>query len=240
MTNLEQERWSRVKGRLKAEVGEDIFSSWFARMDLEALEKDTARLSVPTRFLKTWIQSHYGDRVLRCWQAEERGVQRIDTHGSLGGHQDARGQAARRRAGRSPARASRREGQRRRDARRDVGCRAGIGCARSIGRLAARSAADLRHLRARTLQHADACGRQAGCSGAARRPRDVQSALHPCRCGPWQNASAAGDHLGRQRQWRPQGALSHRRALHVRLRLGAARTRMRSPTRKLCAASTCW
>jgi chromosomal replication initiator protein len=78
MTNVEQERWSRVKGRLKAEVGEDIFSSWFARMDLESLEKDTAKLSVPTRFLKTWIQSHYGDRVLRCWQAEERGVQRIE------------------------------------------------------------------------------------------------------------------------------------------------------------------
>ena len=82
MTNLntttEQERWSRVKGRLKAEVGEDIFSSWFARMDLEAVEKDTARLSVPTRFLKSWIQSHYSDRVLRCWQAEEHGVQRID------------------------------------------------------------------------------------------------------------------------------------------------------------------
>ncbi|MGD9924988.1 MAG: chromosomal replication initiator protein DnaA [Pseudorhodoplanes sp.] len=78
MTSLEQERWSRVKGRLKAEVGEDIFSSWFARMDLECVEKDTARLSVPTRFLKSWIQSHYSDRVLRCWQAEERCVQRIE------------------------------------------------------------------------------------------------------------------------------------------------------------------
>jgi chromosomal replication initiator protein len=78
MTSLEQESWSRVKGRLKAEVGEDIFSSWFARMDLEAVEKDTARLSVPTRFLKSWIQSHYSDRVLRCWQAEERRVQRIE------------------------------------------------------------------------------------------------------------------------------------------------------------------
>jgi chromosomal replication initiator protein len=78
MTSLEQERWSRVKGRLKAEVGEDIFSSWFARMDLEAVEKDTARLSVPTRFLKSWIQSHYSDRVLRCWQAEEHCVQRIE------------------------------------------------------------------------------------------------------------------------------------------------------------------
>ena len=78
MTSLEQERWSRVKGRLKAEVGDDIFSSWFARMDLEGVEKDTARLSVPTRFLKSWIQSHYSDRVLRCWQAEERCVQRIE------------------------------------------------------------------------------------------------------------------------------------------------------------------
>jgi chromosomal replication initiator protein len=38
MANSEQESWSRVKGRLKAEVGEDIFSSWFARMDLEAVE----------------------------------------------------------------------------------------------------------------------------------------------------------------------------------------------------------
>src|ERR1044072_9582216 len=78
MTNMEQERWSRVKGRLKAEVGDDIFSSWFARMDLEGVEKDTARLSVPTRFLKSWIQSHYSDRLLRCWQAEEHCVQRIE------------------------------------------------------------------------------------------------------------------------------------------------------------------
>ena len=78
MTGLEQERWSRVKGRLKAEVGDDIFSSWFARMDLEAVDNDTARLSVPTRFLKSWIQSHYSERVLKCWQAEEHCVQRIE------------------------------------------------------------------------------------------------------------------------------------------------------------------
>ncbi len=78
MTSMDQERWSRVKGRLKAEVGDDIFSSWFARMDLESVERDTARLSVPTRFLKSWIQSHYSDRVLSCWQAEEESVRRIE------------------------------------------------------------------------------------------------------------------------------------------------------------------
>ncbi len=47
-------------------------------MDLEAVENETVRLSVPTRFLKSWVQSHYSDRVLRCWQAEEGKVQRIE------------------------------------------------------------------------------------------------------------------------------------------------------------------
>ncbi|HEX5845548.1 MAG TPA: DnaA N-terminal domain-containing protein, partial [Rhodoplanes sp.] len=71
MTNTDQDQWSRVKGRLRAEVGEDIFSSWFARMEFEGVDSETVRLSVPTRFLKSWIQSHYSDRVLACWKDEQ-------------------------------------------------------------------------------------------------------------------------------------------------------------------------
>ena len=78
MASTDQERWSRVKERLRAEVGDDIFSSWFARMDLEAIDGGTARLSVPTRFLKSWILSHYLDRLLACWQAEVPTVRRIE------------------------------------------------------------------------------------------------------------------------------------------------------------------
>jgi chromosomal replication initiator protein len=78
MTNTDQERWSRVKGRLKVEVGDDVYSSWFARMDLEGKEEGIVRLSVPTRFLKSWIQSHYAERVLACWQAEEPAINRIE------------------------------------------------------------------------------------------------------------------------------------------------------------------
>ena len=37
-----------------------------------------AHLSVPTRFLKSWIQSHYIDRVLTCWQAEHAEIQKLD------------------------------------------------------------------------------------------------------------------------------------------------------------------
>jgi chromosomal replication initiator protein len=78
MTNTEQDRWSRVKGRLRTSVGEDVYTSWFARMDLEAVQDESVHLSVPTRFLKSWIQAHYADRVLTCWQAEMPEVHRID------------------------------------------------------------------------------------------------------------------------------------------------------------------
>ncbi|HEY8337270.1 MAG TPA: chromosomal replication initiator protein DnaA [Tardiphaga sp.] len=78
MSNIEQDRWSRVKGRLRSSVGEDVYSSWFARMDLESVHDESVHLSVPTRFLKSWIQAHYAERVLSCWQAEMPQVHRVD------------------------------------------------------------------------------------------------------------------------------------------------------------------
>src|SRR6202795_231412 len=78
MTNTEQDRWSRVKGRLRSSVGDDVYSSWFARMDLESIQRESVRLSVPTTFLKSWIQAHYAERVLTCCQAEMPEVHRID------------------------------------------------------------------------------------------------------------------------------------------------------------------
>jgi len=78
ISSQDQERWQRVKERLRAEVGEDIFSSWFARMELEGAASDTVRFSVPTKFLKSWILSHYAERVLACWQAEDPIICKID------------------------------------------------------------------------------------------------------------------------------------------------------------------
>ena len=78
MTSMDQERWTRVRDRLRAEVGEDVYSSWFARMELDGSEGDTVKLSVPTRFLKSWIQSHYTEKVLACWQAEQPNFLRIE------------------------------------------------------------------------------------------------------------------------------------------------------------------
>jgi chromosomal replication initiator protein len=78
MTSTNQERWQRVKDQLRSELGEDVFSSWFGRMELDAVETGAVRLSVPTRFLRNWIQSHYSERVLVKWQSEDKDISRLE------------------------------------------------------------------------------------------------------------------------------------------------------------------
>ena len=78
MMSTDQERWRKVKDQLRAELGEDVFTSWFGRMELEAVDEGLLRLSVPTRFLRNWIQSHYSEKVLLKWQSEQPAVTRLE------------------------------------------------------------------------------------------------------------------------------------------------------------------
>lgn len=64
------EMFSRVRARLKAAVGEDVYNSWFARLELEEVVEDLVHLSVPTRFLCSWVQSNYADKLLEAFRAE--------------------------------------------------------------------------------------------------------------------------------------------------------------------------
>jgi chromosomal replication initiator protein len=73
----ESELFQRVRARLRAQVGEDVFNSWFARLELEEIVDDKAHLSVPTRFLCSWIQSNYSDKILDIFKAERPSVGRL-------------------------------------------------------------------------------------------------------------------------------------------------------------------
>jgi chromosomal replication initiator protein len=70
--------WARVRARLKAEMGEDVFSSWFGRLEIESVSHGVARLTVPTRFLKSWIDSRYADRLRVHCQAELGFVETVE------------------------------------------------------------------------------------------------------------------------------------------------------------------
>jgi chromosomal replication initiator protein len=71
-------RWERVRTRLRRQLSEEVYGSWFARVELVSVEAGTAVLSVPTLFLKNWIHSHYADKLMECLVAEIPVVERIE------------------------------------------------------------------------------------------------------------------------------------------------------------------
>ena len=68
------EVWARTVVRLRTGLGEDVFNSWFGSLQLEAFSAGHARLSVSTRFLKSWIESHYQAKLIQALDAELDGV----------------------------------------------------------------------------------------------------------------------------------------------------------------------
>jgi chromosomal replication initiator protein len=73
----DQKRWERVRQRLRAELGDAVYNSWFTRLELDRLNGETAHLSVPTKFLKSWVQSHYASRIKARVSNEFQKVERV-------------------------------------------------------------------------------------------------------------------------------------------------------------------
>ena len=77
LSEAQRDLWNRVRARLKASVGEDVFTSWFARLELEEIVDDLAHLSAPTRFLCSWVQSNYADRILEAFRQDSDAIGRL-------------------------------------------------------------------------------------------------------------------------------------------------------------------
>ena len=69
--------WSRVLGRMRREVGETAYRSWFGSMTVERIIGGEGVIAVPTQFLRDWIRTHYADRLLALWHSENQSVRRI-------------------------------------------------------------------------------------------------------------------------------------------------------------------
>ncbi len=71
------QKWQKVRERLRASLGADLFNSWFGRMELDRNGGDHLVISVPTRFLKNWIETHYRDMLYRTCCEEFDGLQQV-------------------------------------------------------------------------------------------------------------------------------------------------------------------
>ena len=70
--------WAKIKSRLRAELGEDVFASWFRGVELEQVDDEVVHLTVATRFLRNWLRTHYYDFVLRLSRAEWPSAERVE------------------------------------------------------------------------------------------------------------------------------------------------------------------
>jgi chromosomal replication initiator protein len=66
--------WIRVLDHLKDEVGEAAWRSWLRPMSVERVDDGEAIVAAPTRFLRDWVATHYADRLLALWRAENQRV----------------------------------------------------------------------------------------------------------------------------------------------------------------------
>lgn len=73
----EFQMWERVRARLRTQLGSEVFNSWFGRLKLEDVSTGIISHSVPTAFLKSWINSHYADTLLKLWQDEKPDILRV-------------------------------------------------------------------------------------------------------------------------------------------------------------------
>ncbi len=56
--------WKQIHKEMREEFGEAIFRSWLKPLVLRAYYHGTMEVSVPTRFMRDWIQTHYAERIL--------------------------------------------------------------------------------------------------------------------------------------------------------------------------------
>jgi chromosomal replication initiator protein len=70
--------WKQVHKALRGEFGEAVFRSWLKPLTLQAFYHGTMEVSVPTRFMKDWIGTHYAKRILEMCAELHTDIKRLE------------------------------------------------------------------------------------------------------------------------------------------------------------------
>ena len=67
-----------MRSKLRAEFGEAAYRSWLKPASFEIVDGDTVRILAPTRFMRDWIETQYGERLKRLWLAEDPQLRNLE------------------------------------------------------------------------------------------------------------------------------------------------------------------
>ncbi len=71
-------QWARIRSRLRAEYGEAAYRSWLKPLTLSGTSDEVVQLTVPTRFMRDWVEAQYGERLLSLWAGEDTSIKSVD------------------------------------------------------------------------------------------------------------------------------------------------------------------
>ncbi len=86
--NTVNSQWIHIRKDLRDEVGDAAFKSWLKPLTLEGVRAGVVRLSLPTGFLRDWVEENYGERLRVMWQdgrPSVRGIEIVVTAAGPGG-----------------------------------------------------------------------------------------------------------------------------------------------------------
>ena len=72
-----KEQWSNVLKKLNSEYGNEIFNSWIKNIKIHSQEDEVLIFTVPTRFIRDWITSHYLDKIIFFLNTENSEIKRV-------------------------------------------------------------------------------------------------------------------------------------------------------------------
>ncbi|EME70630.1 chromosomal replication initiation protein, partial [Paramagnetospirillum caucaseum] len=67
-----------MKVRLKDEVGDAAYRSWLRPITLHGMSDGAVKLSLPTRFMRDWVNTHYAERIRTLWGAENPAIRNVE------------------------------------------------------------------------------------------------------------------------------------------------------------------
>ena len=70
--------WDAIKSRLMTIYGESIYKNWLQHLRFEEFDNGRAVLSVPTRFMREWVATHYMETLRQCFQEAQPRVLTVD------------------------------------------------------------------------------------------------------------------------------------------------------------------
>ena len=72
-----RDQWNIVLKKLNSEYGKEIFNSWIKNISIKNLDNDIIYFTVPTRFIRDWITSHYVDKNIYFLNQENQDIRRV-------------------------------------------------------------------------------------------------------------------------------------------------------------------